>query len=72
MINVNLKDESQHLRLISKETEMSILFWVFVGYCLATVFPCPWLSTYIINVWKKLLGLAKPVVDAVKPTNDKQ
>ena len=44
---------------------MSVLFWVAVGYCLAVLFPVPWLSQLVLDAWKKVLGVAKPVVDSV-------
>ena len=44
---------------------MSVLFWVAVGYCLAVLVPVPWLSQLVLDTWKKVLGIAKPVVDSV-------
>lgn len=38
---------------------MGILFWVIVGYCLAVLFPVPWLSQAILNGWKKLIETIK-------------
>ena len=49
---------------------MSVLLWVFVGYCLGTWFPVPWLNPYIVDGWRKILGIAKPVVDSVTTKTD--
>lgn len=43
---------------------MGIIFWMLVGYCLAVLFPVPWLSQFILNGWKKL-------ADAVKNLSNK-
>lgn len=44
---------------------MTVLFLIALGYCLAILFPVPWLSQFILNGWRKILGLATPVIDRV-------
>lgn len=33
-----------------------ILFWGFIGYALAVLFPVPWISRFILDTWTKVLG----------------
>lgn len=38
---------------------MSILFFVFVGYCIGVLFPSTWLRQHIVNVQDKIVGVFK-------------
>lgn len=41
---------------------MDTLTLIALGYCIAVIFPVPWLSQFIINMWNKggtLIGISQ-------------
>jgi len=33
---------------------LDVIFWIVVGYCIAVIFPTPWISRAILNFWRLL------------------
>lgn len=43
---------------------MDTLTLIALGYCIAVIFPVPWLSQFIINMWNRggsLIGISQTI-----------
>lgn len=40
---------------------MDALFWFIIGYCAAVIFPVPWVSRFVLDMWSRMLGAYETV-----------
>jgi hypothetical protein len=45
---------------------MDSLFLIMIGYCLAVIFPVPWLSRAILDAWSRVLKTVVAAKDRYK------